>query len=619
MRKGQEESGFEEVDLTLSTIWCFPHRERLVLIHHGRAQLAEEDGADIARVVVGIDQLGMLRPAAEFRSVMGRRLDRNFGALNSLRDQDLVPAGWLRPDPALTPPEAQAAISQLMRKRARIRVEREYVAAREVVRQRGLDPDKVVPLLPPELSVPTLEELPSIIAAAIADANRQKEKAQAEFSARKVEVAAQMAKAGIPEAEIQQRLDAKAKGPPIFSAAAFRAELANQATAMRLLGQLTLGLEAQLASPEFTEQLKQAETASRNGYRLSAHFQDPADASAANRSAQIRGLVSTDSQAARLLYDLSGADLSGLDLAGTNLSGVCLDGANLTSTSLARANLTNAVLAHARMDGCVLDDADLTGANLGRARLVGASLRRAILRKSILTGADLTDATLEDADLESVDLLGDTIIANGADFSRVRAPGLTAIKLSLRGLHAPGIVLTKAQFIECDLEGADLSDASMDQVVFIKSNLAGLRCHGARMRKAVFVEQVSLAGADFSECDLSEANLRQASLPGVNFDRAIVENADLSGADLTAAVLTRVRGANSRWVAANLRNADLAGADLSHADLARTDLRGADLTGVSVYEANLARARTDRETVRTGMLRTRMRYLPLAEPLEGEA
>ena len=61
---------------------------------------------------------------------------------------------------------------------------------------------------------------------------------------------------------------------------------------------------------------------------------------------------------------------------------------------------------------------------------------------------------------------------------------------------------------------------------------------------------------------------------------------------------------------------NLHGADFAQADMSRIDLRGAYLVGVSVYEANLARARLDQDTVRRGMFMTRMRYLPLYQPPE---
>ena len=614
VRKGQEEDGFEEVPLTLTTVWCFPHRERLVLVHHGRARVAEEDGSDIARVVIGADRLGSLRSADEFRAVMAKRLDRKSGAIHALRDTDLVPADWLRPDPALAPPESEA--QRQIRARFRRRAERELAAQREQLKARGLDPDKFVPqALPPERPSPTLDELPGLIAEMEAEAETQKTKAEAEVAANKARMAQQLAAAGVPEQEIQKRLDAKPKGPPAFSAAGFRAEQRKRATAMRRQGIQTSGLEAPLASPEFTAQLGQAEAAARNAYRFTAQHQDAADRLPAERSAEIRRLISGDAKTARALYDLHGADLSRLDLSGLDLSGICLDGADLTGTSFAGANLSDTVLAHARMTGCVLDEADLSGANLGKAQLAGTSLRQAILKKSVLAGADLTGASLAGADLEGADL-SETILTD-ADLTDVNAANLLAMKLSLRGLRAPRIVFTKAKFIECDIEDADWTGAQLDQAVFIQCNLARIELDGAGMRKSVFVRQCSLAKANLSRADLTEANLRETALPGANLASAIVERADFSAADLSGAVLTRVRGARSRWVAANLSGANLDSADFAQADMSRIDLRGASLVAVSVYEANLARARLDRDTVRRGMFMPRMRYLPLYQPPEG--
>jgi uncharacterized protein YjbI with pentapeptide repeats len=615
VRKGQEEDGFEEIPLTLTTVWCFPHRERLVLVHHGRTRIAEEDASDIVRVVVGADRLGALRPADEFRAVMAKRLDRKSGALHALRDADLVPAELLRPDPALAATESEA--QRQIRARVRRRAEREYAAKRAEMQARGLDPDKLGPqTLPPERPPPTLDELPGLIAETEAEAATQKAKAEAEAAANKARMAERLAAAGVQEEEIQKRLNAKPKGPPAFSAAGFLAEQRKRTTAMRLAGIDTSGLETQLASSEFIAQLERAEAMARNAYRLTAQHQDMADRLPAERSDEIRRLVSHDTKAARVLYDLHGADLSGLDLTGADLSGVCLDGADLKGTSFAGANLADAVLAHADMTNCVLDKADLTGANLGHARLSGASLREAVLKKSVLAGADLTGALLTGADLEAADL--DKTILVDTDFTGVSAPNLLAIKLSLRGLRAPGIKLTKAKFIECDIEAADWRGASLEQAVFIECNLAGIQLGRASMRKSVFVRQCDLARADLSRADLTEANLRETSLPGASLADAIVERADFSAADLTSAVLTHVRAAGSRWVAANLSGANLDGADFAQADMSRVDLRGAHLVGVSVYEANLARARLDRETVRSGIFMTRMRYLPLHQPPESQ-
>ena len=605
------DGGFEEVSLTLTTVWFFPHRERLVLVHHGSARLAEEDASDIARVVVGADKLGATRPAGEYHAVMVKRADPKEGVIHALRDEDLVPAEWLTP--AAAAPDAEPPRPRLALARARKRAEREREATREKLKARGLDPDKFgPPPLPPPQPVPTLGELPAFAAAARADAAVRREKALAEVEAKKADLTARLKAAGVPEEAIQKRLNAKPQGPPPLNADALRAKMAARIAAMRARGQPTQDLEALMASPESVARLDKAEAAIRDSYRLAAHLKDPADALPAERSAEIRCLIAADTAAVRAQYDLHGADLSGLDLSGLDLSGICLDSANLAGTRFEGAKLRNAVLAHAAMQGCVLDGADLSGANLGKANLTNASLKECVLKLSVLAGADLTGASLAGANLEGADL-GEVVTA-GTDFSEVHAPGIRAMKLSLPALRAPGIVLTKAKFIECNLQGADLTGAVLDGAVFLKCNLAGIGLARARLRKAVFVNQCSLMGAHLADADLTEANLRVTNLRGVDLQRAIVERADFSGADLSNALMRSARGNGSRLVAADLRRADLRHADFAKADLSRADLRGADLTGVSVYEANLPRARLDETTRRNGMFRTRMRYLPVYEP-----
>ena len=196
VRRGQEGT-FEEISLTLTTVWCFPHRERLVLVHHGRARVVEEDGSDIAHAVLGADRLGALRPADDFRAVMAKRLDRKTGVMHAMRDADLVPEEWLRPDPALAAPKSAA--SQQIRARSRRRAERQLAAQREELKARGLDPDKFAPpILPPEKPPPTLEELPGFAAEAEAEAAAQQAKAEAELQPARQRLQSSLPPLGLP-------------------------------------------------------------------------------------------------------------------------------------------------------------------------------------------------------------------------------------------------------------------------------------------------------------------------------------------------------------------------------------------------------------------------------------
>ena len=614
VRKGQEDTGFEEVALSLSTVWAFPHRERLVLIHHGRARLAEEDGTDIARVVMGVDKAGALRPAEAFRAVMELRLDRQKGMLHALRDADLVPPDWLRPDPVLDKPASgePSALDQMLAA-SRVKAEAELAAANADAAAKSPDPAAFVPAtLPPPRPIPTLDTLPEALEEADRERAEGEAKAMVEMATARADAIARLAAQGKTEKEIGAALVMKPKGPPAFSAAGVLAELEQQATAARLLGQLTIGLEEQIADPAFRARLDKAEGLVRTGYRLSAHAQTRADPATPERNTEIRRLLAQDTAAARALYDLHGVDLAGLDLSGLDLSGVCLDGANLVNASFAGANLTNAVLAHALMDGCVFDGADLSGANLGGGRLPAARFAGAILKKTVLAKADLWRASFAGADLDGADLADANLL--GCDFTRANAPNLLLMNARLRGLRAPGIVLSKAKLIDCDLTGADLSDAGLEKTVFIGCKLDQASLAGARAVKAVFVNKCSLAGADLTEVNLTGANLREVALPGANLTGAILDQADFSLTDASGIDLTGARAIGSRWVAADLRWAEVRWTNLSNADLARADLRGANMTEASIYEGNLARVKLDGQTVRARLHRTRARYLPTYQP-----
>jgi hypothetical protein len=95
----------------------------------------------------------------------------------------------------------------------------------------------------------------------------------------------------------------------------------------------------------------------------------------------------------------------------------------------------------------------------------------------------------------------------------------------------------------------------------------------------------NLVGADLGQAKLENADLRGANLRGARSSCARLNGADLSGADLrgfSASCALDVQGANLRGAnleGASLANANLRGADLSDVDLSNVKLDGADLSG----------------------------------------
>lgn len=613
VRRGAEDA-LEEVALALTTVWFFPHRRRAVLVHHGVAPIAEEDGRDILRAVVGADRIGAQRDAAHYRRVMEARLDPEHGALLALRDADLAPAELLVPDPDMEAQKPPAADGDLLQTHMRRRTERQVEEARAIVASYGLDPDEhAPPRLPPPEPVPDLDSLPAFIARTLAEADRKREETERLSAEREKDLEQVLAGSGLTMEQLQAERTARPAGPPAFTAAGMRRDLEALAQSLRASGADAAEVEQILADPKMNRLWETSEAEQRRIYQQTAHLQDPAPAMPGARRRRIRREVETAGTGGSFAgSNLAGADLSGLVLAGADFTGAWLDGADLTGADLRGAKFAGAVLAHARLDSSRMDGADLTGANLGAAHLGGASLREAKLRQAILARADLRGTSLRGADLEGADLSGARF--EGADLAGLRAPGLLLMKLSLPGLSAPGAVLDNAVFLECDLSGADLGGASLLSATFLKASARGLRAAGADLRKAVFVDGCDLEGAVLARANLAEANLRGARLAGADLAEALLDGADLSDCALAAARLFHVRARGARLVAADLRRAVLARGDFMGGMLSRADLRGADLTEASFYEADLARVQTDQETRHQGMLQTRMRVRPRHRP-----
>jgi uncharacterized protein YjbI with pentapeptide repeats len=601
---------FEEVKLALTTVWFFPHLERMVLVHHGSVRVAEEDASDIEYLAAGVNAADAPRPAADYVEEFRRRLDRTAaGAQRALNDKLLAPPAWVAPDAAIEAMKAQMQGEGIVLGRIRSIQVRQHEKMRAKLAARGIDPDKHMPPLPPEEPLPAPEDIPAYMEAKRAEAEAARQAVEDKIAAMEAE---QAAKGNDISAQLAKR-HAKPKGPPSYSAKSMRAQLTAQAAAFRLRGIYAAMIEDMLANPDSDATWREIEAKLRDAYRLGAHHQDPADPADPARNEDIRAWLTGAAAppADADIYDFHGADLAWLQLSGKKLAGICLDGARLAGANLTRADLRNSVLAHAGMAAAKLDNADLTGANLGRADLTGASFRGAAMKNAILAGANLTDARFEGADLESAAF--SEAIFTGARFDGARAPAMMMVKTNLPRFHAPGMVLDGASFIGVDLSGAVFNHASMAGVSFIDCVVDGVNFTGANLAKAAFAGTTTVNACQFSFAALSGANFRGRAMRNCDFSQAEMAQADFSGAVLTNAVMFRAHAAGARFTAADLRTARLNHGNFSQADLARADLRGADLTDGEFYEANLARVKLDEKTIRAGMRMKRMRYLPLAQ------
>lgn len=598
-----------EAPLKLSTVWFFPHAERGILLFQGLVPCTEDDAGDISLLMGALERVGEPKTEAHYAEALARRLDPALGGLQSLRDNDLMPAGLMGSDPDFEQMQQDYRPGGLMAEAQRRGAMLKLQIARDEARARGVDPDALGLLMPAPQLAPSLEELPEYVA------KQQALALNAQVSAA-LDAAEQIARAR--ETARRHGIDPETlvhRGPPTY-----RAEQHLQ----QILAQVPAGAKGAdgrplVDAPSLGRRLAQVEAMERSAYLAAAHTQPPARPVAAERAALLRDTVQRAHAKGQSFFaaDLTGADLSGMDLRGADFTAAWLESANLQGALLQGCSFSCAVLAHADLSAADASEADFSQANLGKATLHTTRFVRANLSGANLSDTPLAQTDLRQATLDHARLLGASF--GVADWRGVKAEGLVFHRATLTGLVLHQATLLQPQFIECDLDGTDFSAATLERPSFIHCSGRGSRFTGATMRGAVFVQGCDFRQADFTGARLAGSNLRGtglggASLHGAELDRCDLCAASLDGADLAGASLT-----GALMVKTGLRAATLSEANLMEAIVQRADLRGADLRASNLFQADLSRVHTDAGTTLAGALLDRAKTYPrrLPDPVAG--
>jgi uncharacterized protein YjbI with pentapeptide repeats len=589
-----------DVAMKPDTIHVFPHRERCIVMFRGVAQIGTADATDVEIAVAALEEGPQNRKTREhYEEVIRGRLDKERGALRSLRDRDLIPASAEAGNEAGIrvgdPLEDVLEPEGLLAKNAFARALTEYHRRKDELIAQGVDPALIPP--PPQPPTPAsknLETLPDLVE----DLEKQREEAMAKAETARREMEEQLRSIcdehGLDLEAIREQKKKEGRGPPKFSAEREIAQLEELAEVGRKTGVPVPGVQEKLDDPNFRTQLLEAQQHLYMAYRLGAHFQDPADAATPEATEAARDhLTLVVRGAPRGQRDFTGVDLSGLDLSGVDLEGAFLEGAKLVGTNLERARLRDAVLAHADLTDAKMKGADLERANLGRARLRGADLTGARMVGSILYEAELTEAKLVGADLTEAQTL--SLNAEGADFSRIVAKQLVLYKANLKRTVFRGARVTASVLLECDATEIDCGAADFSQTAFVMTKADGANFLDANAENFRMVSS-SFENSDFRMARMPGSNLRGAKLAGSKMTGANLRRSDLSTADMRGVDLSRGIAVECIVMDTNLEGANLNGVNLMLAIMHRANVRGADISGANLFCADLTGAQGDKKT-----------------------
>lgn len=604
------EDQLEDVALQLRTLWFFPNEERLVLGWSGSVDVAEEEGADIVKLMLAAELPGSPRTRAHYAEVLAGRLDPEFAALASLRDADLLPEGMKTStvdDEDIYGPLG-LPIDNGHRQREEL-----FASAYAHLEAQGIDPAEygLEPPAPPEAQ-PTLEELPEFLA----EKRAQLEEAKTQGDAIRAEMLEKAGKVldGLPTditlEQVREQVTEAGAGPPTFRADAQKAQLEAVAMNVRMQGTIDDALEALLSDPAQYEQWKDAETKLLDAYRQTAHHQHPAPRLNGKPAGELLVRFEQRLKSGEGFHnqDFTGAVLRGLDLRGANLSGGLFESADFTETDLRGANLDDAVLAHAKIDRVRLDRSTLRRANLGKARLVQTVLDSARLDEAVLEGAQLKGSRFRGVVLQGASLREARL--TDCDGERMEATKLQLLDVTFERVTFEAAVFDETAFLELDLRTCNFAGASLRGCTFLRCDLREVNLAACVLEGARAVEGTRFEGAVLVEASLRKANLRGLRMKGVDLRKAQLDDADLTESDLENAKLYRASARGARFDLANLRGAEMIAINLMNASLARACIENADLRGANLHGADMARIRTNAAVKLDDALLTKVRIHP---------
>ncbi|HZF50028.1 MAG TPA: DUF2169 domain-containing protein [Polyangiaceae bacterium] len=604
MKGAKGEEPLIEVPTRLETVILFPSLERGVAVYRGLLKTHEDDAADVATLVAGLEAPSSPKPVEHYQKVLAQRIDKEKGHLFGLRDRDLMP----EPDPSQPPlvfadetvsdMDAIVAREGMLQKRAHTRAQRELDEARLSLRMMGLDPDEqnVPKEVPPPEGPPKLDEMPEYIEKVQAQAEEIKKQADAQQKMAMDEARNVCASQGLDFDALVEKGRREGGGPPKFRAAAEVARLRELAEITRKAGSPMPEIEAKADDPAFYEGLRKMEDMLLFAYRSFAHHFPPAPPLFSEEQERLRAEVE-EAVAARTPLDgrdLTGANLSGMRLAGVNLQGALLELVDLTDADLSGADLSGAVLTRAKLGGAKLRGAKLEGTNLGEVQAEGTSFEGVSLKKAVFYKARVSGAIFANADLRGADMMEATL--KDADMSGANADEVLFFRADLRGARFPRARLVKATFFQCSCDGVDFGQAILESTGFVELVATGASFRGARAQNLRLVSTSALPGADFTGADVRMATLRGVDFSGAIFEGALAEGTDFSESNLRGARLEMLQGRGARFMRTDLTDADLSGSNLMEALMQNAKLDGAKIEEANLFRASLMGAKGDSRT-----------------------
>lgn len=575
----------EELSLRLTTVWFFPHLDKMFLIYHGSTTVKEDDAADVTNMVAAMENTANSRPVSHYRRVMDIRANKRTGALHTFREQDLMPSDAIAPwlDTEISQQQPSAMQENMERREQKLREEQNKRFA-----DMGVPPPATPEVNKSLMTLPPLADLPDFVESVEQEAAKQ-------------------------QAGVMQRAIDKGVDPEKFAGTAH--SKSGVETYYSMKDAIHQGNEKSL-KPMSQEELEKKEQDLYYMYLMSVQSRGPAAKMSEERNSAARehvlAIMAKDRNFKGL--DLTGADLSGLDLSGGDFTRTMLESANLSDCKLDNALFFETVLARTTLHntsfcGASFEQSNLTLADAQNCSFKAATLSRLQLEETHLQNCDFTGATLSKMQLIK-------LFISRCNFSQTSLEQMLFSDQEINAADFSAARLEKVSFYKATLNDVSFSRAGMKGCYWIETLLQSPNFSSASMLGCAFLKDTRAENANFTAISLTNSNFRQTWLQKAVFRNAKANNSDFSEADLRLADLSQLTAPGCMFMRCDLRGANLSRANLIKALLAKAQLRGANFEDACLYGADISQNDLDSLEPLSKAYTEKMKTVPVKQKVE---
>lgn len=235
---------------------------------------------------------------------------------------------------------------------------------------------------------------------------------------------------------------------------------------------------------------------------------------------------------------------------------------------------------------------DLTAATLDEVDLSGRDLSDCDLTGAMLNGACLDDCTLHRTNL------------NGGDLSFASLVGCQIIQCTAKSTRLCGAVLRRVAlsetvFEDCDLSNSGLLDSKVSACSFLESNHKGWRVANISISRTKIVgadlDGACLEDLEADSCRIGRLSAKNATLAGLR-----LKNCELDLVDLAQSNFRQSAIIYSRIHSLRLIDSFVANLDFSYSILYSIDLAGVSLSSATMLETTFVDCRFPSQTGKIG-------------------